>query len=230
MIKNDELVNKMFDNLPEYISMKTKVWGPTKWFFLHSMTLAYPKEIVENNKYHQEVKNSMYHFLKHLGNVLPCPICGDSYNKYIQEEELQIENHLDSRRDLFTFIYKIHEKVNDKLGVPLCDRPSLEEALRYYTKFVATGEIPCTTTTDEDRAKKRLKGCTEGLVNYHSIVNVLENGNLENSHLIKENFGNSKKELFRKESFNKEYIIRDVIYIAIIIALAMFIYWKFYLK
>lgn len=224
MIQNDKLANKMFNNLPEYISMKTKVWGPTAWFFLHSMTLAYPKEIDENNKYHQEVKNSMYNFLKHLGNVLPCPICGDSYNKYIQEEELQIKNHLGSRKDLFTFIYKIHEKVNDKLGVPLCDRPSLEEALRYYTKFIATGEIPCTTTTEEDRAKKRLKGCTQGLINYHSIVNVLKNGNLE-----KENFGISKRELFRKESFNKHYIIRDIIYIIIIIVLAMFIYWKFYL-
>lgn len=219
----DHTVDKLFNSMPDYISMKTKVWGPTAWFFLHSMTLAYPKKIDINNRYHIAIKDSMYHFLTNLGNVLPCPLCGDSYNKYIQEDEFKIEKHLGSRQDLFTFIYKIHEKVNDKLGVPICDRPSLEEALNYYSKFIATGEIPCTSTTDEDRAKKRLMGCTEGLVNYHSIVNVLGNDNSENSNSIKEKFGNS----IRKESFNKEYIIRDVIYILIIIGLLIFIYLKF---
>lgn len=227
-MNSEHTVEKIFNDMPDYISMKTKVWGPTAWFFLHSMTLAYPKKIDTNNRYHIAIKNSMYQFLNNLGNVLPCPLCGSSYNRYIQEENFKIEKYLDSRKDLFTFIYKIHEKVNDKLGVPLCDRPSLEEALNYYSKFIATGEIPCTATTEEDRAKKRLMGCTDGLINYHSIVNVLENGNLENSNLenknVKENFGNNKK-----ESFNKEYIIRDVIYILIILGLLIFIYWKFYL-
>ena len=34
----------LFDNMNNEINMKTAVWGPPTWFFLHSMAMAYPKK------------------------------------------------------------------------------------------------------------------------------------------------------------------------------------------
>ena len=213
------MTNSLFDNFPEYVSTKTKVWGPSTWFFLHSMSIAYPKKIDKNNPHHLRIYNSMYAFLSNLGNILPCPLCGESYNKYIKEPELSIEKYLDSREKLFYFIYLIHERVNDKLGVPKCDRLTLEEAIKYHSQFIATGEIPCKATTEEERVKKRLKGCSDSVKNFKSVVNVYEN------------LDDSKNENTRsiKETFSPKYNwIKDIIYIVIIISLSIFIYYKFY--
>ena len=70
----------LLDKLPEHVAMITKVWGPPTWFFLHSMAMSYPKRINENNPEHRRKKNAMFAFLSNLGEVLPCGLCGSSYN------------------------------------------------------------------------------------------------------------------------------------------------------
>lgn len=218
--KDDKIDPNYFESLPDYISMKTKVWGPATWFFLHSMSMAYPKKINKNNAHHMRIRNSMYAFLSNLGNILPCPLCGESYNKYIKEPELSIEKYIDTRENLVYFIFLIHEKVNDKLGVPACDRLTFKEAVTYYSQFIATGEIPCTATTEEERAKKRLKGCSDNVKNFQTVVNVFEN---LDSYVKGENTRSIK------ETFSPQYNwIKDVIYIIIIFALASYIFIKYY--
>lgn len=196
-------INKdFFEKLPEHVSMITKVWGPPTWFFLHSMAMAYPKKIDKNDPEHIEIRNSMYAFLSNLGNILPCGICGASYESYIKTPELSISRYLNSRADLVHFIYLIHERVNEKLGVPKCDRPSFSEVVKYYNKFRAHG--PCSATTEEERLNSLMAGCGETEIkkgkfkNYKCIVNVVnkndnKNENVKNIETTKENFGNINK-------------------------------------
>ena len=116
-------------------------------------------------------------------------------------------------------IYLIHEKVNDKLGVPKCNRPSFEEVIKYHNKFRARGNIPCKSTTHEDRVNSLLAGCNEKEMklnkfkNYKCIINVIDKNNNTSD---KENFETEKC------SSNKNLLCLILI-IIIIILLVLFI-------
>ena len=162
----------LFNKLPDDLSIITKVWGPPTWFFLHSMTLAYFKKYDPNIKWHVDLKKSMKNLLYSLVDVLPCPICGESYSQYIKRPDMKIEDHLDSRKDLFTFMYKIHNLVNKKLGKPECQIPTLKEAIEYYSKYISSY---CSATTDEEKNLKKQKGCKdEDFHQYKCIVDVID--------------------------------------------------------
>lgn len=171
--------------LPQHLSIKTKIWGPTAWFLLHSAAMAYPKYINENNKDDLEIKNSMKQFLYNFGNVLPCPICGESYNKYIQEPLYNIDKVLIGRNELFYWTYILHERVNDKLGVPLCDRLDFKQVVDKYYSFIA--KDGCYATTELQKTKNRKKGCTDYDFSEHKcIINIEEKDNKINKEINKE--------------------------------------------
>jgi hypothetical protein len=207
----------LLDNLPNDIAMNTNVWGPPIWFFLHSMAMAYPKKIHENDEYDLKIKQNMHNFLNSLGYVLPCPICGESYSKFIQEPEFNIMKHLNSRADLIKFIYKIHNKVNDKLGVLPCNTPKLEEVIKFYSKFIAGN--PCSATTDEERKMKKKIGCKDmDFKKYKCFINIVDTYNKKNEVPLKEHFS------YNYSSFS----LKDIIYLLIIICLIFLLFIKFY--
>ena len=78
-------------------------------------------------------KNQYKQFFYYLGKVLPCKYCRESYDKYYKE--LPIDNFLNSRHDLTLWLYKIHNEVNDKLGVPNCDIPTFEKVQNIYESY-----------------------------------------------------------------------------------------------
>lgn len=195
--QNSEFNNiqkNIIDKLPENVAMITKVWGPPTWFFLHSMAMSYPKKINEENAEHRRKRNSMFAFLSNLGDILPCPLCAVSYNSYIKEPNLSIWEHLNSRGSLIEFIYKIHNKVNIKLGVPQCDIPSFKEVVQFYKQFIANG--PCKATTDEERENRLLTGCSNDDIkegkfkNFSCNINIVNKNNNKDVSIRKENFGN----------------------------------------
>jgi hypothetical protein len=144
----NECKNPNIDN-----GMMTKVWGPAGWLFLHCVTAGYPYKIDPDKPEHIEKQNDYYRFFYYLGKVLPCRYCRDSYYKFITE--LSPVNHLGSRRELSKWLYDIHNKVNDKLGVPECEIPTFEEIEQSYEQFRAK----CTPTTDKQRSDLKGKGC-----------------------------------------------------------------------
>ena len=143
---------ELLNNLPDNIAMVTKIWGPPVWFFLHCMAMAYPKYINKNNPEHINKKTSMLNFLLNFGSILPCGLCANSYNKFIKQEILNPANYLDSRQLLVYYIYKLHEEVNNKLGVAQCNRPSFKDIINYYKQFMAG--MPCTLTTKDEKKTK----------------------------------------------------------------------------
>ncbi len=93
----------------------TKVWGPHMWVALHSIAHGFPIKPSPDHK------QNYLNFYTSLQYVLPCKFCRDSYAKFIKEDDTLLNlNVFDTRDSLTLWIYKIHEKVNKKLGIEYC--------------------------------------------------------------------------------------------------------------
>ncbi len=84
--------------------MDPEVWGPHGWYFLHSITLAYPDNPTDDDKtYHKN-------FFESLKNILPCEKCRNHYDQTLTT--YPIENHLENKESLFKWLVDIHNRVN----------------------------------------------------------------------------------------------------------------------
>ncbi len=84
--------------------MNPEVWGPSGWLFLHTITLNYPNNPTMYDK--QYYKN----FFMSLQSVLPCDWCSKNYK--IHMNKYPIDNYLNSKKDLVTWLIIIHNEVN----------------------------------------------------------------------------------------------------------------------
>ena len=161
--------------------MMTKVWGPPGWLFLHCVTFGYPYVIDESDYTHFQKRNDYKQFFHNLGKVFPCSYCRESYDRFIKE--LPIDNFLTSRKDLCLWLYIIHNKVNDKLGIPKCDIPSFEEIQKNYEAYRAK----CKKTTEQERLEKKAQGCVTPVdgVKKKSYLKVINCKNDDNHILIR---------------------------------------------
>ena len=91
----------------------TKIWGPAMWESIHCIAFGYPIEPTEEQK--QNYKN----FFLNLMNVLPCKFCRDSYKDFVTKEDETIlrDEDFENRESLTKFVFKIHNRVNKKLGI-----------------------------------------------------------------------------------------------------------------
>jgi hypothetical protein len=108
--------------------MMTKVWGPAGWLFLHCVSFGYPFAINSDNPEHLTKKEDYFKFFYYLGKVFPCKYCRESYQDFIKE--IPLHDKLNTRKDLCKWLYDIHNKVNDKLGV--IERPTFAEVEKKY--------------------------------------------------------------------------------------------------
>jgi len=130
---------------------------------LHSIAQNYPlKPTVDQKK-------EYLLFFKLTGSVLPCRYCRESYQQFIIQPDTRLNDAvMDSRKTLSMWLYKIHNKVNNKLNVM---SPNFKEVWNKYESF----RSKCTKTI----IKK--KGCTDPLKGsrkrcFMNIKNVNENG------------------------------------------------------
>lgn len=90
----------------------TKIWGGPGWTFNHAVTFGYPIEPTDQHK--KDYKN---YFIS-LGNVLPCKFCRESYQKFITTGDSALTDEaLSSREALTRWFFRVHNAVNNKLGV-----------------------------------------------------------------------------------------------------------------
>ncbi len=91
----------------------TKIWGPHFWETLHCVSFGYPLEPTEQHKKDYKA------FFMSVGNVLPCRYCRESYTIFINTEERSKlkDEHLKDRECLTKWVYKLHQRVNEKLGM-----------------------------------------------------------------------------------------------------------------
>jgi len=104
---DNENENRNNDN-----NMITKIWGPSMWTILHSITFCYP------NNPSDEIKKKYKLFFELIGDILPCIHCRESYKKMIKEGTTKLDDTVMTNRQTLTiWFYHIHEAVNHKLGV-----------------------------------------------------------------------------------------------------------------
>jgi hypothetical protein len=88
--------------------MKTNIWGPSAWKFLHAITFAYPEDPSD------EHKEAALDLFKSLRLLLPC---GDCCNHYCREfEKNGVQASLGSRKELAKWLFNFHNLVNARLG------------------------------------------------------------------------------------------------------------------
>jgi len=87
--------------------MKTSLWGPSAWTFLHAISFSYPDD---PSSEHKEAALNLFSSLQLL---LPCGECCSHYCSTFQRKDL--EEHLESK-DLFSkWLVKFHNDVNKRL-------------------------------------------------------------------------------------------------------------------
>ena len=101
--------------------LMTKVWGPAGWLFLHCISFGYPENPQTYDLEHGHPVGSTRvayrRFFQELGNVFPCRYCRDSYKDFVRDDP--VDPHLGSRDELVTWFWRIHNRVNEKLGLVL---------------------------------------------------------------------------------------------------------------
>jgi hypothetical protein len=108
----------------------TKIWGSPLWMSLHCITFGYPIEPT------QEEKNFYKIFFISLGNVLPCIYCKNSYNDFIRFGDTIINDDMLKNRGTLTYwLYKIHERVNNKLKITY--KTDFNDVVNKYESFRA---------------------------------------------------------------------------------------------
>ena len=85
--------------------MDPTIWGPKAWFFLHSVTLAYPENPSPADQ------NNIYHFFMSLKNSLPCKACNDHYAAYVGNGK-SLRAATRDRKDMIKWLIMLHNKIN----------------------------------------------------------------------------------------------------------------------
>ena len=125
----------------------TKVWGPHFWETLHCVSFGYPLEpSVEDKK-------DYYDFFISVKNILPCRYCRESYAVFIlSEKETKLtDDDLQNRENLTRWVYKLHCRVNKKLGMEY--NVSYDDIVKRYESYRAV----CTPKTKSCNMPLNLK-------------------------------------------------------------------------
>lgn len=103
--------------------MRTELWGPIYWDMFHAVTFLYP---------YLPSTTLQQFFMKDFTNIIPCPECKTHYHAMIQEDPCPIGPHI-SKEDWFNWGFRIHNKVNAKLGKPTPSHSTLSSM--YHNRF-----------------------------------------------------------------------------------------------
>jgi len=128
------------------VALDPKVFGPHYWFFLHTITLNYPKYP------NAGTKKKYYEFIQNIPMFIPVEKHANDFSKLL--DEYPVSPYLDSRDSFIRWMHFIHNKVNEKLEKPKISlskfyidyydayKPKSVELIQYYKlreKFLYTG-------------------------------------------------------------------------------------------
>ena len=108
--------------------MDTRYWGPSGWKLLHSITFSYEERL----------KKQYADFFSVIAFILPCKFCRKSYSEYILNDPVDAS----SKDALTKWLWRIHNKVNDKLrkqGLCSADNPPFSIVKKLYEEKLSQG-------------------------------------------------------------------------------------------
>jgi hypothetical protein len=94
-------------------NIKPYFWGPHYWKTIFSMCASYPEN--PDSIFIGAIKNHMLS----LQILLPCQLCRESYILYGAQidTDLNNDNTYSSKDNFIEFIFKLRNKINEKLGI-----------------------------------------------------------------------------------------------------------------
>lgn len=107
------------------IYLDPKVWGPSYWFFLHTVAMTYPHypNAVTKKKY--------YDFIQNLPLFIPVEKISKEFSQLLNK--YPITPYLDNRDSLVRWMHFIHNKINEKIEKPTI---TLNEFyIKYYEEY-----------------------------------------------------------------------------------------------
>ncbi|CAG9483964.1 FAD-linked sulfhydryl oxidase ERV1, putative [Plasmodium vivax] len=96
--------------------------GRASWLVLHTMAANYPSKPTE------EEKKKHFHFFDAFANLYPCYICKLDLLGHLKSEGINCEG----RREMSTFIFNLHNRVNEDLGKDLFPCGDIQEIIERY--------------------------------------------------------------------------------------------------
>lgn len=130
--------------------MVTRIWGPSMWHFLHTLSFNYPTHPCKEDKIHYK------NFMLSLTNVLPCKHCRDNLKKNYKKRP--ITNEVLKNRDSFSrYIYNLHEDINKMLNKK--SNIKYQDVRTLYENFRSR----CKTEKKRKIKKKKESGCRDPL-------------------------------------------------------------------
>ena len=102
-----------------------KIWGPHYWFFLHTLSMTYPKHP------NSITKKKYYEFIQNLPLFIPVEQISGEFSKLL--DKYPIAPYLDNRESFVRWMHFIHNKINEKLEKP---KISLNDFfIKYYNEY-----------------------------------------------------------------------------------------------
>jgi hypothetical protein len=101
------------------------IWGPSYWFFLHTIALNYP------NTPNAVIKKKYYDFIQNLPLFLPDNKIATNFEKLLNL--YPVSSYLDNKESFIRWLWFIHNKINEMLEKP---KISLNHFyINYYDKY-----------------------------------------------------------------------------------------------
>jgi hypothetical protein len=124
------------------MNLNPDVWGPHYWFFLHTISLNYPKypNAVTKKKY--------YDFISNLPLFIPVESMATKFSKLL--DKYPVAPYLDSKESFVKWMHFIHNKINEQLEKP---KISLDD---FYVFYYEQYKKPQTIQFESSRWKEKL--------------------------------------------------------------------------
>jgi hypothetical protein len=103
--------------------MDPTVWGPSYWFFLHTIAFNYPKNPTTIQK------KIHYRLIHNLHEFIPSKSIANTFVKIL--EKYPVTPYLDTQKDFIKWMHFIHNKINIRLDKPTI---TLQEHYDQYHK------------------------------------------------------------------------------------------------
>jgi len=112
------------------MNLNPEIWGPSFWFFLHTISFHYPLNP------NDVIKKKYYDFIMNFHLFIPVEKISKEFNELVHK--YPISPYLDSRDSFISWTHFIHNKINEKLQKPII---SLQDFyVNYYQAYKPVNE------------------------------------------------------------------------------------------
>jgi len=171
----------------------TKIWGPMGWMTLHSISVCYPEQPTD------EDKKILNEFMSAFGASITCHYCRTHFSQMFNDYKRSTPTWLNSKKDLFIAICRMHNAVNKRLDKP---QPKTVadciESLKRATSYTSSKEFrdKYANYLIGDWSRNRMNG--DGHMGYNSALIIKK---------INEEYWNKREVSYNNISFEEDDVI-----------------------